>query len=31
MFMFDKKQLLIGAAIIVVLEFVTTVVRASGL
>jgi hypothetical protein len=31
MFMFDKKQLLIGAAIIVVLELVTTVVRASGL
>jgi len=31
MFMFDKRQILIGAAIIVVIEFVTTVVRASGL
>jgi hypothetical protein len=29
MFMFDRKQLLVGAAIILLLELVTTVVRAS--
>ena len=28
--MFDRRQLLIGAAIIMVIELVTTVVRAGG-
>ena len=31
MFMFDRKQLLLAAAIVALIEVVTTVLRASGL